>query len=414
MKKKTIAVLIAASMVLQVGQVAFAVPGDNLTTEQRQQMEMEQGQYKDAESKLNSLERQLEELQGQCQKIDSNIDSKNAEILAAERKIDKLQEDIQVLSKELERKQETYGKRMRAVYKNGSPGYIDVILNSSSFSELISNVQAVSKIMDIDKKMMNEVKDKQKDIQKTQDTINNDIKNIQTLKSGLEKQLEELNAKKKEQNVLVEQAREVKKTIAVNLADKERAMIKGLATMVNDPNSSKATLVAARDSLRAVRSQVKVIDSEVVDLIEKAKARIDKMDKEALDRGTSIPLSGTAAEKASQIVAYALSLQGTPYVYGATGPDSFDCSGFVQYVYKKHGIYLGRTTGDQVHEGIPVSLGNIQPGDLVLFGSPSSPHHVGIYIGGGDYVHAPHSGDVVRVASLSNRWDTVTVRRILR
>ena len=422
MKKKAIAALIAALMVLQVGQVAFAVPGDNLTPEQRQQMEAEQNQYADAEAKLNSLEGQLQELQGQAQKIDENIKSKNNDIAALESKIDKLHDDMKVLSKELEEKQEVYGKRMRAVYKNGTPGYIDVILNSTSFSDLLSNVQAVSKIMDIDKKMMDEVKDKQNEIEKTQSAINDDISNIQDLKVGLEKELAELSTKKDAQKVLVEQAREVKKTISVNLADKERLMIKDLAAMVNDSNSSKATLMAARDALREIRKQVKVIDSEVVDLIEKSKSKIaaieeaEKKKQQSLDRGDggNIQLSGSAQQKASQIVAYALSLQGKPYVYGATGPNSFDCSGFTQYVYRKHGISLSRTTFTQVNEGRAVSVGNAQPGDLVFFGSSSSPHHVGIYIGNGNYVHAPQTGDVVKVSSLSSRRDGITVRRILQ
>lgn len=98
---------------------------------------------------------------------------------------------------------------------------------------------------------------------------------------------------------------------------------------------------------------------------------------------------------------------GVPYVYGANGPYNFDCSGLVQYVYKQAlGISLGRTTYDQVKEGRAVSRDELQPGDLVF------PHsgHVQIYIGNGQVIHAPQTGDVVKISPLGTVW---SARRIL-
>jgi cell wall-associated NlpC family hydrolase len=87
---------------------------------------------------------------------------------------------------------------------------------------------------------------------------------------------------------------------------------------------------------------------------------------------------------------------GKPYVWGAAGPDSFDCSGLTQYVWAKAGVYLDHYTGSQWNEGRHVSRDQLQPGDLVFFGSDL--HHVGLYIGDGNMIEAPHSGADVRIS----------------
>lgn len=98
---------------------------------------------------------------------------------------------------------------------------------------------------------------------------------------------------------------------------------------------------------------------------------------------------------------------GKPYLYGGTGPNSFDCSGFTQYVYKKAlNIDIGRATYNQINSGIEVSYNDLQPGDLVF------PHsgHVGIYIGDGKMIHSPQTGDVIKVSSITQFW---RARRII-
>lgn len=95
--------------------------------------------------------------------------------------------------------------------------------------------------------------------------------------------------------------------------------------------------------------------------------------------------SGRGSARGGDVVSYAMQFLGRPYVYGAEGPNAFDCSGFTQYVYKHFGIYLPRTAYGQRSVGVPVSKDDLAPGDLVLF---SRPDHVGIYIGGGQFIHA--------------------------
>lgn len=99
------------------------------------------------------------------------------------------------------------------------------------------------------------------------------------------------------------------------------------------------------------------------------------------------------------------SLQGTPYVWGGTTTNGFDCSGFVQYVYAKNGYTITRTTYTQWdNDGTPVSKNNLKPGDLVYFGSGNSPSHVGLYVGDGMMIHSPRTGDVVKYTTIESGY----------
>ncbi|MER5751654.1 NlpC/P60 family protein [Streptomyces sp. NPDC002088] len=108
--------------------------------------------------------------------------------------------------------------------------------------------------------------------------------------------------------------------------------------------------------------------------------------------------SSTSSTKAEKALAFARAQIGKPYVWGATGPDSYDCSGLTQAAWKAAGVTLPRTTYDQVNAGTTVSLADAQPGDLVFFYDDVS--HVGIYIGNGMMIHAPKPGAYVREESI--------------
>ena len=130
------------------------------------------------------------------------------------------------------------------------------------------------------------------------------------------------------------------------------------------------------------------------------------------------PGTASAGIQGQEVVDKALSLQGTPYVWGGTTPQGFDCSGFTKYVYAQLGISLPRTSEQQAAVGTPVqNLAEAQPGDLVLFagsdGTPSSPGHVGIYLGQGEMIDAPYSGASVRIEPLSSAGQVVAIRRVL-
>ena len=119
-----------------------------------------------------------------------------------------------------------------------------------------------------------------------------------------------------------------------------------------------------------------------------------------------------------QIVDYAKQFLGVPYVYGGNGPNSFDCSGFTTYVYRHFGYTLNRTATGQLSNGVSVSKSELQPGDLVFFkdGGSKPVSHVGIYIGGGQFIHASTSTYEVRINDLTSGYYNnvyVYARRIL-
>ena len=128
-------------------------------------------------------------------------------------------------------------------------------------------------------------------------------------------------------------------------------------------------------------------------------------DTQAVPSGVIAP--SAAAQKA---VDTALAQVGDPYVWGAGGPDAFDCSGLTQYAYSAAGVSLPHSSSSQSGMGQAVSRGELQPGDLVFFYSPVS--HVGMYIGNGQMVHASTSGQPVKVASLDSMGSYNSARRI--
>ena len=133
----------------------------------------------------------------------------------------------------------------------------------------------------------------------------------------------------------------------------------------------------------------------------------------------AVVTDSTEITKGSEIVAYAMQFEGCPYVYGAAGPKSFDCSGLTKYVYAHFGYTLNRSASDQWYNGTAVSKSELQPGDLVLFNSGNrnkNATHVGIYIGGGEFIHASTSTTGVIISDLNSNYYTsvyVGARRIV-
>lgn len=162
---------------------------------------------------------------------------------------------------------------------------------------------------------------------------------------------------------------------------------------------------AAAKSKADIESRKRALDGQ----IQKAKQAYDQLsgaDRAAQESTygeegpvpSNIKAPGPAAQTA---IDAAMSQRGKPYSYGAEGPDAYDCSGLTMWSYNKAGVSLPRSSSQQATTGAPVIRAQLQPGDLVFFYNPVS--HVGIYIGDGQMVHAPQSGDVVKVAPVM--WD---------
>lgn len=122
--------------------------------------------------------------------------------------------------------------------------------------------------------------------------------------------------------------------------------------------------------------------------------------------------TGGVDQKGASIVEVARRYLGTPYLWGGSSPKTgFDCSGLAQFAAAQVGIKIPRTSQEQFKAGKPVNPGQLQPGDSVFFAKNGDVHHTGIYVGGGKFIEAPHTGDVVKIASLAGRKDYVGARR---
>lgn len=131
------------------------------------------------------------------------------------------------------------------------------------------------------------------------------------------------------------------------------------------------------------------------------KARTTQVDNTETTKTTT-----ASSGKGSTVIATAKSYIGSKYVYGASGPNSFDCSGFTSYVYKHFGVTLSRSSKGQINNGVAVEKSSLQPGDIVVFNnsSNSSIGHVGIYIGGNSFIHAANPKEGVVITSLSSSY----------
>jgi cell wall-associated NlpC family hydrolase len=173
---------------------------------------------------------------------------------------------------------------------------------------------------------------------------------------------------------------------------------------------AQARSQAAKDAAAKLRDDVVAQQKSLKDQLNQisiAAGKLSAADQAARrDTGGIAPNVKAPGPAAQAAVNAALSRLGDAYVWGATGPTTFDCSGLMQWAYAKAGISLPRVAAAQAGFGTPVSRSQLQPGDLVFFYSPIS--HVGMYLGNGQMVHAPTTGDVVKISSLQSNYAGAT------
>lgn len=350
MNKKIKTTLVALTCAVTINSTAFATPSSSGNNSSTSNIH-------DMELKIESLDNQIEAVMG---KIDSN----KKEIAKTQNDIKTAENDLKNAQSDIEKGKGLLGKRMRAMYINGFNGYLSVLLESNGLEDFISRIDMVKAVMSYDNKVITDYKLKATNIKNNKDKLTGENNRLLALKSDNEKKLSQLNSDKDKQKKLIAQAKDQQRLYAAA----EAAEVSGAVNQVASIRKSAPSISQSR---------------------------------------------GGAAISSNNVIAYASNFMGTPYVWGGTSPNpGFDCSGFTQYVYAHFGVSLGRTTYEQINDGVAVSRSQLQPGDLVLFGSAGNPHHVGIYVGNGAYIHAPRTGDSVKVSSLDSRGDFVVGRRV--
>ncbi len=403
--------MLATVIVVGSSIPAFATPDNQQLSDSRQK-------YAEIESKITDIQNKIDDLNMQIEPLQLTVDKNKKEITTINKVIDSSTKDIEQYKKEINTLDLALGQRVKAMYMSGDLefGYLNFILESESTSDFFSRAEAVSKIIGKDKSAIEDVTSKKEE-------LNNKIKSLEDKKDEIDKlnkeiqvSLSELDGKKKEAETLSSQAKDEKsKFDSQYLSQLERELVKSQFDVIGNSNSSAADLQGAINQLRNIRdNQIKseIVTSEINDKIEKAKTMV--ADKKAAEvkvatpsRGGSGRVAVPSAGNAQSILNEAYAQLGKPYVWGATGDASFDCSGFTQYVYEHAaGVDITRTTYSQIGVGQPVSQDQLQPGDLVF----THPGHVGIYVGNGQMINAPQTGDVVKVAPV---YSFYAARRVL-
>jgi len=283
--------------------------------------------------------------------------------------------------------------RLRDLYVNGQGDTtLEVILGSSSLDEVIARLDAIQRVSSQDAQILASVKRYRREVEMRRANLR-DARARQTQvvadraaqKSSIEGRLAE------RQQLLAS----VKDEIArMQAAERRRQAV--LAAQ------ARARAQAAQQAIEAARAAV-AADAQATD-VEQVPAPSYEADLPSYDPNLPAPQYGS-------VVAIALQYLGIPYAWGGASPSTgFDCSGFVMYVFAQVGVSLPHHAASIYAYGTPVPREQLAPGDLVFF---SGLGHMGIYIGGNQFVHAPHTGDVVKISSMDERWGSyVGARRL--
>lgn len=416
MKKKVLSALLTATLLFSIGMPAFATPNEEVIENQ--------AKYDELTAKIDEITGQVYALDAEIEPLMETIENNKAEVEEIKIEVENTEKEIETTKADIEKSEEVLGKRIREFYKSGGQvNYLTLLFSAESFNDLISKIDSTTRIVNIDKELIAELEEKKANLNEKVTVLEERKAEVIKLTEESEAALDELNAKKAEQEIAIEQLNAEQEEFEKNyLSVSERKLVAHQQSVLETSND-KNELQAAIDQLTSIRdNQIKseIVKQEISDSIYYGTIKLEEIieaeeaAKAAAQQQISSPnrgeiTSGTASSASGNaIVSYAYNFIGTPYVYGATGPDTFDCSGFTSYVYANAaGINITRTTYSQMGVGTPVSYDELQPGDLVFtYGGD----HVGIYVGGGQYIHAPQPGDSVKVGNITSFY---CARRVL-
>ncbi|MEU8122783.1 NlpC/P60 family protein [Spirillospora sp. NPDC049024] len=196
------------------------------------------------------------------------------------------------------------------------------------------------------------------------------------------------------------------------LAQSQATAVLALKKQIDQADAAQRTAQAKSAQLKKAWDDAKKARDAAKSKVGEVMKRLDKLTTtHARDPRTGLTATVKGSDLPAKMARKALTKLGSPYVWAAAGPNSFDCSGLVVWAYTQVGKPgLPHYTGDLFAMGTKVSRGSLRSGDLVYFGS--NLHHMGIYLGDGKYLHAPQTGDVVKISKLSERSDYAGANRI--
>jgi cell wall-associated NlpC family hydrolase len=323
----------------------------------------------------------------QVQQLDTSLGRADERVNLANIRLAQVQHDLVVNRRELivakhnlKRSQQAIAQRLVTLYTSPQTSTLEVILGASNLDDMLTQVDTANRISSLDTEVLSQVN---------------------TFKSAVRRHGLALAKARAATRRLVAQRAAERRSIASQLGERRR--------LLSSINGEIATLEAeqqARELALARQAQAQ-INAAQADTQQNLASTVVGAFASTPEGATVVPPS-----QYSGAVGVAMSFLGTPYVWAGAGPGGFDCSGLVMYSYEQVGVSLPHSSYAMWNYGVPVSPDQLEPGDLVFFDGLG---HVGIYIGGGAFVHAPHTGTVVQVSSLSGSYGAsfVGARRIL-
>ncbi|HVW89941.1 MAG TPA: NlpC/P60 family protein [Gaiellaceae bacterium] len=333
-------------------------------------------------AEAQQVEVQLQQLSDSLERARSQYDAATAQLAGIQRDLKENRRELTVAKHNLKASQRAIAQRLVALYTSDQESTLEVILGARSLDDLITRMDNAKTITSEDAAVLTQVEHFRGTVDRVGRTLQRERASqahIVAVRAAAKHSIESKIAQ--EQSLYSSIQGEIKKLVAQDRA-RQLAMAAAVAQRLKAQEAQQQA--AAASTVVGVSAGTPEADTVVA----------------------PPPTHG-------DVVSYAMSQIGTNYVWGGAAPGGFDCSGLVMWAYAQVGVALPHSSYAQYGYGVPVSRDELAPGDLVFFDGLG---HVGIYIGGGQFVHAPHTGDVVKISSLGEDWyaqNYVGARRIL-
>jgi cell wall-associated NlpC family hydrolase/uncharacterized coiled-coil protein SlyX len=407
--RKQLIVSLSSALVAATALIPQA-KADTLADKQQRVSQLK-AQASQMSSEISKDKQKADAIQNKIDQYQSSIDSINRAIAVNQRqvdeirgKLDRLMNQIEENKKQLAKDKENLKEMLQAAYEYGQVPYLEVLFKATSWDDLLSRLQALSQVSNSEKQLADKVEALQAQLQKQE--------------QQQEASFRQLRAKTAELQALRE------KNVTL-----QNQQIQSLAMVSRGLQWKQLREAELQNQIGMTQSEIDQLKQEAARTLaeEKAQGAANQGSGSQGGQGHSGSTTSSApspsgggnlgSANASDIVAYAESFIGYPYVWGATGPNAFDCSGLVQYVFARFGIQLPRTSFAQYGVGVSVSKSDLRPGDLVFFSTDGAgASHVGIYVGGGCMVSAQSPRSGVKEANIfSGYWATyyLGARRVI-
>lgn len=360
-----------------------------------------------------SAEPPIDEKRVQAEAILAEVQALDEEVGAAAERYNGANYELQRLTAELASTRAALGRarrllvvaqrrledRLRQLYMAGDGSAIDVILGARSLDDLIDGLEYSQRIADQDAQIAEEAR---------------------ALRDRVTAREKQLRAARERQTAIVEQRAAEVATIQARLAERQRllASVRDEIARLEEAERRRQAELRRQAQLELERQRreaaAALARAEEAAAQTAATSSTESAPSPPPAETPSTPVLPPDATKAQQVVAIAMQYLGVPYKWGGASPQTgFDCSGLTMYVYAQVGVSLPHYAAAQYQLGRPVSKAELEPGDLVFFRGLG---HMGMYIGGGNFIHAPRTGDVVKISSLSESYYVATwvgARRVL-